>query len=83
MRPTECVLSHGGPDDQLHVRVQAEFVEMPGLKLTIPQAARLFNLDTARCERVLGALVDSGALLAAGGAFMRAESSRRRPPAST
>lgn len=53
-------------------------MEMPGLKLTIPQAARLFNLDAARCERVLGALVDSGALSAAGGAFMRAGAGRRQ-----
>ena len=62
MPPPEYVLSHGGPDDHLHVRIRAEFMEMPGLKLTIPQAARLFNLDAVRCERVLGALVDSGAL---------------------
>ena len=78
MQPTEYALSHGGPEDQLQVRVKAEFLEMPGLKLTIPQAARLFSLDVTRCERVLGALVDSGALSAAGGVFMRADTGRRR-----
>ena len=78
MQPTEYVLSHGGPEDHLHVRVRAEFMEMPGMKLTLPQAARLFNLDASRCERVLGSLVDSGALSAAGGVFMRADTGRRR-----
>ena len=43
---------------------QAEFREMPGLQLTLPQASRLFSIETTRCERVLrrtspcGALVD-------------------------
>jgi hypothetical protein len=53
-------------------------MEMPGLKLTFWQAARLFNLDAANCERVLGALVASGTLSAAGGAFMRADAGRRQ-----
>ena len=56
------VLSASDEDADLHTRVQAEFQEMPGLKLTVPQAARLFNLERARCERVLDALVDDGAL---------------------
>jgi hypothetical protein len=79
MRPAEHVeatrLDH---DQSLHVRVQAEFMEMPGLKLTIPQAARLFALDSARCEQVLSLLVGRGVLAAAGGAFMRADSGRRQ-----
>jgi hypothetical protein len=78
MQTAAYVQSPGGHDDHLHVRVRAEFMEMPGLKLTIPQAARLFNLDAASCERVLGALVDSGALSTAGDVFMRADSGRRR-----
>lgn len=77
MRSTEYVQPDGG-HEHLHVLVRAEFMEMPGLKLTLPQAARLFNLDASRCERVLGALVDSGALSAAGGVFMRADTGRRQ-----
>ena len=37
---------------QLYARIEAEYREMPGLTLTLPQAARLFSLETARCERV-------------------------------
>jgi hypothetical protein len=64
-------------DADLHTRIRAEFVEMPGLKLTLPQAARLFNLEQARCQRVLGALVDGGALASDGKAFVRAGGGRR------
>jgi len=59
-------------DADLQGRIRAEYVEMPGLKLTLPQAARLFNLEQGRCERVLGALVDDGALSNDGKAFVRA-----------
>jgi hypothetical protein len=44
---------------------------MPGLKLTVPQAARLFNLERVRCERVLDALVDDGALSCDGRTYGR------------
>ena len=30
-------------------RARGEFLEMPGLRLTIPQAARLWGLDTDSC----------------------------------
>jgi hypothetical protein len=56
----------------LHVRICAEFAEMPGLKLTLPQASRLFDLDTAQCERALDRLVASGSLARARGMFIRA-----------
>lgn len=38
-------------------RVRAEFMEMPGLHLTPPQAARLMGLDQATCDDVIEALV--------------------------
>jgi hypothetical protein len=38
-------------------RVRAEYEEMPGLCLTLPQAQRLWGLDRSSCEVVLGALV--------------------------
>jgi hypothetical protein len=60
------------PADDLCARVEAEFREMPGLRLTLPQAARLFGIEAARCERVLDALVHAGALATDGRAFARA-----------
>ena len=41
-------------------RVRAEFMEMPGLRLTPPQAARLMGLDQATCDAVIEALVRNG-----------------------
>jgi hypothetical protein len=43
-------------------RVRAEFVEMPGLELTLPQAVRLWTLGTDDCRFVIDALVDAGFL---------------------
>jgi hypothetical protein len=63
-----------GQDHDLHLRIRAEFAEMPGLKLTLPQAARLFNLQRTQCERVLAALVDQRVLSAYGTMFGRAGS---------
>jgi hypothetical protein len=39
-------------------RIQGEFLEMPGLRLTCRQAQRLWNLDEVICEALLAALVD-------------------------
>ena len=52
-------------DDVLQ-RIQGEFVEMPGLRLTAPQAQRLWGLDAEFCEAILGALVDAKFLLRTG-----------------
>jgi hypothetical protein len=56
----------------LYVRVQGEFREMPGLTLTVRQAARLFSIEPSQCERVLGALVHDGILATDGLTFARA-----------
>lgn len=56
----------------LLLRMSAEFQEMPGLLLTVPQAARLFCIETARCERLLRMLVERGILSTDGRAFARA-----------
>ena len=66
--PTTRCVAHREEHD-LCARVQAEFREMPGLKLTLPQASRLFSIEPTRCERVLGALVDAGHLATDGKAF--------------
>jgi hypothetical protein len=60
-------------DDVLR-RVQGEFLEMPGLRLTQPQARRLWGLDPVSCESLLGALVDAKFLFRTpDGAFMRVD----------
>jgi hypothetical protein len=40
-------------------RIRGEYLEMPGLRLTLGQARCLWQLDEAICEAVLGALVDA------------------------
>ena len=40
-------------------RVRGEFNEMPGLRLTPEQAARLWGLDPRSCSEVLRSLVSS------------------------
>jgi hypothetical protein len=60
--------------DEVLRRVQSEFLEMPGLRLTEPQARRLWGLDSVWCEAVLDALVDAKFLFKTrSGAFMRIE----------
>jgi len=43
-------------------RIAAEYREMPGLRLTLPQAARLWALDQASCAAVLVCLEARGDL---------------------
>jgi hypothetical protein len=62
-------------------RARADFLEMPGLRLTAAQARRLWMLDSGLCEAVLTELVGSQFLARSGGdSFVRADSSMRRSP---
>ena len=61
-------------DHDLHLRIQAEFAEMPGLRLTLPQASRLFHVERTVCERVLGTLVGKRLLSQSGAMFVRRDS---------
>lgn len=55
-------------------RIQGEYLEMPGLRLTTAQAQRLWGLDREVCETLLGALVDTRFLCRTrDGAFIRPE----------
>ena len=55
-------------------RVQGEFLEMPGLRLTSAQARRLWGLDAAACDALLVELVNAKFLFRTrDGAFMRVE----------
>jgi len=64
---------HQALDDVLR-RVQGEYIEMPGLRLTTAQAQRLWGLDRAACDALLGALVDAKFLFRTrDGAFVRSD----------
>jgi hypothetical protein len=39
-------------------RLRAEYLEMPGLRLTRPQVARLCGIDPTTCTLILEALLD-------------------------
>jgi hypothetical protein len=45
--------------DDVLLRVKAEFLEMPGLKLTTRQAERLWGVDAATCEALIESLTES------------------------
>jgi hypothetical protein len=63
--------SYKTPPDVL-VRIQGEFLEMPGLCLTPEQACRLWRLEPSTCEAALDALVDARFLARTrDGAFIR------------
>jgi hypothetical protein len=63
-------------DDVLR-RVQGEYIEMPGLRLTLAQAQRLWGLDRTACHALLGALVDAKFLFRTReGAFVRSDQIR-------
>ena len=49
-------------DDQLLQRVVAEYLEMPGLQLTIEQARRLWGCNADTCQRAATLLVQRGML---------------------
>ena len=57
-------------------RIQREYEEQPGLRLTPPQAQRLWGLDGPTCGAVLTVLVDAGVLQRTpDGRFVRRHSS--------
>ena len=63
-------------DDVLQ-RIQGEFVEMPGLRLTAAQAQRLWGLERDVCTALMGALVDARFLARTpDGAFVRVDGAR-------
>ena len=70
-------------DDDTHdseatllARVCGEYLEMPGLQLTLAQASRLWNMQPTTSARVLERLVDSSFLRRSGERYVRADSGR-------
>ena len=49
-------------NDDIRLRAEAEYREMPGLKLTPQQASRLWHLDAVASERLLDSMVEAGVL---------------------
>jgi hypothetical protein len=47
------------PTPTLLNRVKSEFIEMPGLRLRVEQAQRLWHLDRTVCEALLQSLVQA------------------------
>jgi len=64
-------------DERLHQRIRAEYSEMPGLRLTLAQAARLFNLELTHCAEILSTLVNRGILWTNGREFLVRNAGRR------
>ena len=48
--------------DELLLRINGEYREMPGLSLTASQAERLWGLDRITCSFVLATLIERGVL---------------------
>ena len=61
----------------LRCRVSGEFLEMPGLCLTLPQAARLWGLDLETTADLLHDLVDASFLQVRGAQDHRSDCGRR------
>jgi len=60
------------PHNMLLTRIRAEYVEMPGLRLTLEQAQRLCGVERALCNGVFDALVaDKFLCVKSGGAYAR------------
>jgi hypothetical protein len=60
------------PHDTLLTRLRAEYLEMPGLRLTLEQAQRLCGVERTLCKAVLDALVaDMFLCVKPGGAYAR------------
>jgi hypothetical protein len=65
------------PAKDLLRRIQGEFLEMPGLRLTEPQARRLWNLDALSCSTVVSVLLDAGFLFkTSDGSLMRVDQAK-------
>lgn len=63
-------------DRVLCTRIVGEYLEMPGLNLTLSQACRLWNLERPQCTHMLDTLLASGFLRKSGETYLRADSQR-------
>jgi len=64
-------------------RIRAEYLEMPGLRLKLGQAQRLYGVDPVACQWVLDTLVEMKFLcLKPDGAYARLTDGADRPHAA-
>lgn len=76
METPECSARHR--TEELLDRIKGEYCEMPGLCLTLAQAARLWNVDAARASTALRRLAETGYLRRRiDGAYTLSDGSRR------
>jgi hypothetical protein len=74
MNPTDAVRLDADAFADALRRAKAEYLEMPGLKLTRHQAARLWASDVSLCDAVLSALVrDRFLTVTSSASFVRSE----------
>ena len=66
------------PPESLVARVRGEYFEMPGLRVTLEQACRLWQVDVSTCEMLLEYLVRAGFLRQTDSGFHIAAVSTRR-----
>lgn len=70
-------LASSTPPPALLARIRSEYMEMPGLRLTLLQARRLWTIDALTCAGALAALESSGFLARTrDGAYVLANSER-------
>jgi hypothetical protein len=75
------MMSDAVVDDALLQRIYAEFLEMPGLRLTCQQAQRLWDLEESACLQLLEFLVDAKFLCRPGhGMYTRLTDGQAAPP---
>jgi hypothetical protein len=68
--------------ESLIARIRGEYREMPGLRLTLAQACRLWQVDAPTCETLLEQLVHEGFLHRTdNGAYIAVSLSGARQPA--
>jgi len=79
LRRCDMAYERVGTIEETLQRVQGEFRQMPGLRLTPAQASRLWGLDAIASQALLEALVDARFLRRApDGSFMRPVDTERR-----
>ena len=60
-------------------RMKGEYRELPGLSLTLEQAARLWSVDRTTAAALLGVLVNAGFLCQISGTYVRTQIQRLEP----
>ena len=58
-------------------QITCEYLEMPGLAVTLAQGAHLWNVDSESCARALDRLVACGFLRQASGVYRRNDTAYR------